>query len=206
MQTSRIYRSIETEANFPGFDYPLTFCPMRQKHKQAVIKAIWKSHLDLKNFLSWARYARSWDGKTISKFVDNHINAELPTQHFVFLIGDEVVGVGSLLEAYGKFDCQIGLWVNSDYQGMGIGKQIVRTIEAVAFEIWGYSRFFYQHDALNESSKKLPQRTGFKFSHTFETKKTAEGESGFWMAWVKHRPPGLPPGILQGRPIEDFSG
>lgn len=202
---SQIFKSAVKQPNYPGFDHPLYFCPMRQKHKSAVIRAIWKSHQDLKGFIGWAKYARSWDGPTISKFVDSHINDPLPNQHFVFMLGDEVVGVGSLLKSYTDSDCQIALWVSSGFQGKGIGRNIVLTIEKVAFEVWGFTRFFYEHDARNEGSKRLPQATGFQYSHSFELDKNAENESGLWMSWVKYRPTNLPPGILQGRPIEDFT-
>jgi RimJ/RimL family protein N-acetyltransferase len=191
--------------NYPGFDYPLEFCPMLKKHKPEMIRAVWKSHKDLRGFIGWAKYARSWNGQTIGRFVDDHINDPLPNQHFIFRIGSEVVGVGSLVKSYTNQDCQIALWVTSGYQGKGIGKQILNTLEAVAFEVWGFTRFFYEHDARNESSKKLPQKCGFAFSHTFDTKKSAQGESGFWMSWVKYRPNDLPPGILQGRDIDDFT-
>ena len=47
--------------NFPGFDYPLEFCPMRPKHKPAMMKAVWSSHQQLRGYIGWAKYARSWD-------------------------------------------------------------------------------------------------------------------------------------------------
>jgi RimJ/RimL family protein N-acetyltransferase len=199
------FKTEASQQNFPGFDYPLTFCPMLKKHKPEVIRAVWKSHKHLRGFIGWAKYARSWNGQTIGKFVDDHINDPLPNQHFIFRIGSEVVGVGSLVKSYTQTDCQIALWVTAGYQGKGIGKQILNTLEAVAFEIWGFTRFFFENDARNESSKKLPQKCGFAFSHTFDTKKNAQGESGFWMSWVKYRPNDLPPGILQGRDIDDFT-
>jgi RimJ/RimL family protein N-acetyltransferase len=191
--------------NFPGFDHPLEFCPMRPKHKPAMIKAVWSSHQQLRGYIGWAKYARSWDAKTISKFVDDHINTPPPSQHFVFLIGKEIVGVGSLVNAYTAHDSQIALWVAKGYQGKGIGKAIVQTLEDVAFNVWGFYTLYYEHDAYNQSSKKLPQKCGFRYSHSFDQKKEAERDSGLWFSWVKDRPEGLPDGILQGRPSEDYT-
>jgi len=197
-------RNRGNKKNFPGFDYPLEFSPIRPKHKSAMVKAVWNSHQHLRGYIGWAKYARSWNAKTISNFVDDHINTSLPDQHFVFLIGKEVVGVGSLVRAYTSQDSQIALWVRSGYQGKGIGKAIVQTLEHVAWHTWGFSVLYYEHDATNESSKKLPQKCGFSFSHTREIEKGAEQESGFWFSWKKERPEGLPDGIIQGRPVEDF--
>ena len=191
--------------NFPGFNHPLEFAPMRPKHKPAMIKAVWASHQQLRGYIGWAKYARSWNAKTISKFVDDHINALLPTQHFVFHIGNELVGVGSLVGAYTVHDCQIALWTRTGYQGKGIGTAMVQTLEYVAFNVWGFHTLFYEHDATNESSKKLPQKCGFKFSHSRDIEKSAEQESGFWFSWKKCRPEGLEDAIIQGRPIEDFT-
>ena len=199
------FRKYDLQTNFPGFDHPLTFCPVLPKHKPALIKAVWKSHMQLRGFIGWAKYSRSWDIKTVSSFIDDHINDPLPHQHFVFLIGEEIVGMGSLISCYTPFDAQIALWVTAGYQGRGIGKKMVETLTELAFRVWGYLILYYEHDANNEASKQLPPKCGFKFSHTRDLKKIAEQESGFWFSWYKYRPEGLPDGILQGRPIADFT-
>jgi len=202
---NEFFRNDEALSNYPGYDYPLRWTPIRPKHKPALIKAIWKSHKHLRGYIGWARYARSWDVKMVARFADDHINACLPDQHFLFFIGDEMVGMGSLVSAYTPFDAQIALFVTSGYQGQGIGKKIVDTLEDVAFRVWGFAQIFYEHDAYNQSSKKLPQRCGFRYSHSFDQEKEAEKDSGYWFSWVKDRPEGLADGILQGRPIKDFT-
>ena len=199
------FRREGSSNNFPGFDYPLTFCPIRPKHKPAMIKAVLKSHQSLRGFIGWAKYARSWDIKAVSRFIDDHINDPLPNQHFVFFIGEEIVGMGSLIRCYTPLDAQIALWVTAGFEGRGIGKKIVDTLIHLAFRVWGYEILYYEHDANNASSKKLPQKCGFKFSHTKDLEKTAELESGFWISWYMNRPKGLPDAIIQGRPIEDFT-
>jgi RimJ/RimL family protein N-acetyltransferase len=191
--------------NYPGFDHPLYFHPLRQKHKPALLKALLKSHKHLRGFIGWAKYFRSWNMGKISKFMDDHINDPLPNQHFLFVIGDEVVGMGSLVRAYTPQDAQIALWVTYGYQGKGIGKAIVETLKHVAFHVWGFQVLFYEHDANNENSKRLPQKCGFHYSHSKDLEKHADEESGLWFSWNLNRPDGLPDGILQGRPMEDFS-
>ena len=129
-------RSMGNAENFPGFNHPLQFSPMRPRHKPAMIKAVWSSHQQLKGYIGWSKFTRSWNAKTISRFVDDHINAPPPSQHFVFLIGKEIVGVGSLVGAYTNHDSQIALWTRTGYQGKGIGKAIVQTLEYVALLIF----------------------------------------------------------------------
>ena len=198
-------RNRSNRENFPGFDYPLEFSPIRSKHKAAMIKAVWESHEQLRGYIGWAKYARSWNAKTMSKFVDDHINAPLPNQHFVFLIGSEIVGVASLVWAYTVHDAQIALWTRTGYQGKGIGKAMVKTLEYIAFNVWGFHTLYYEHDATNESSKKLPQKCGFTYSHTRDIEKSADLESGLWFSWKKERPEGLPDAIIQGRSIDDYT-
>ena len=198
-------RSMGNVENFPGFNHQLQFSPMRPRHKPAMIKAVWSSHQQLRGFIGWAKYSRSWNAKSINRFIDSHINDVLPNQHFVFTIGDEIVGVGSLVRSYSPLDSQISLWVVSEHHGKGIGKAIVQTLEQVAWLIWGNRALFYEHDSQNEASKKLPQKCGFTLSHTRNIEKSAEQESGFWFCWKKDRPEGLPDAIIQGRPIEDFT-
>jgi len=190
---------------FPGFEYPLTFCPILPKHKPAMIKAVWKSHQSLRGFIGWAKYARSWNIEMVSRFIDDLINDPIPNQHFVFFLGDEIVGMGSLIGCYTPQDAQISLWTVSGYQGRGIGMRIVDTLTELAFRVWGYHILYYEHDARNETSKRLSQKCGFTFSHTRNFEKSAELESGLWFSWYKYRPEGLPDGIIQGRPIEDFA-
>lgn len=202
---TRENRERANKENYPGFNHPLTFCPLKAKHKPAMMKAIWSSHSDLRDFIGWAKYSRSWNARDISRFVDDHLNDSFPNQHFVFWIGEEIVGFGSLLECYTNLDVQISLFVTQGFQGLGIGKKMVDTLTYLAFEVWGFSRLYYEHDARNEMSKRLPQKCGFRYSHSKDYIKTAQGESGFWFSWVKRRPPGIPDGILQGRPIEDFT-
>ena len=198
-------RSREDNVNFPGFEYPMYFCPLRNKHKPAMIKALWASHKDLKGWIGWARYFRSWNLKAINKFLDDHINPRPPDQHFAFFINKEIVGMGSLIQSFSLQSAQVALWTTTGYQGKGIGTAIVQTLEDVAFNVWGYHTLYYEHDSQNEASKHLAQKCGFKLSSTKNVEKDAENESGFWFSWKKHRPEGLPPAIIQGRPIEDFT-
>ena len=183
----------------------LTFSPLGKEHRPLMIKAIWKSHMELRGFLNWGKRTRSWNIDDVNIFINSHLRDTFPRQHFVFMVGEEMVGFGSLLPSYTPMDAQVSLWITSGYQGLGIGTQVVKILISIAFDIYGFTRLFYNHDACNEKSKRLAKKSGFRFSHTFDSTKEADEESGFWFSWVLHRPEGLPDGIIQGRPIEDFT-
>jgi len=198
-------REKASKQNYPGFNFPLTFAPLQEKHTDLVMAAIWKSHHRIRDYFGWAKYVRGWSNQDFAQFVKDHVNDTAPNQHYIFMIGEEMVGLGSLVSAYSNYDIQIALWTTTGYEGKGIGKAIVDTLTYVAFHVWGYPVVYYEHDAQNPFSKKLPSKCGFTFSHTRELDKQAQKESGFWMSWRKFRPEGLPDGIFQGRPIEEFT-
>ena len=190
--------------NHPGFNYPITFARLQKKHTDLMMAAIWKSHPRLRNYMGWAKYVRSWNNNDFTQFIHDHVNDDFPNQHYIFMIGNEMVGLGSLVFAYNDLDIQIALWTTSGFEGKGIGKAIVDTLTYIAFNVWGYPVVYYEHDAQNTFSSRLPSKCGFIFSHTREIDRHADRESGFWMSWKKLRPQGLPDAIFQGRPIEEF--
>lgn len=190
--------------NHPGFDYPLMHRWIKKSDTLEMARVIRSSAHHLKGFISWAKYANTWDFKQIQRFVNDHADPEPPRMHLVFLLGKRIVGMGSLAPMDKMNEVQISLWVAEGFHGKGIGTRIARTMEMYAFEVWGYSKLYYQCDASNEQSKKLPQKLGFRYSHTFNEEITAQNESGYWFSFVKERPDDLPPAILQGADIEPF--
>lgn len=191
--------------NHPGFSHPLMHRHIKKNDTLEMARLIRSSGGALKGFIGWAKYSHKWDFKQIQRFVNEHADPEPPRMHLVFLIGKKIVGMGSLAPMGQMDHIQISLWVGAEYQGKGIGTRIARTMEMYAFEVWGYSKLFYQCDASNERSKQLPQKLGFKYSHTFEDRIRAEDESGYWFSFVKDRPEGLPPAIFQGADIDQFT-
>lgn len=190
--------------NHPGFDYPLMHRWIKKSDTLEMARVIRSSAHHLKGFISWAKYANTWDFKQIQRFVNDHADPEPPRMHLVFLLGKRIVGMGSLAPMDKINEVQISLWVAEGFHGKGIGTRIARTMEMYAFEVWGYSKLYYQCDASNEQSKRLPQKLGFRYSHTFNEEITAQNESGFWFSFVKERPDDLPPAILQGADIQPF--
>ena len=191
--------------NHVGFNYPLYYRWIKPTDTLQLSRVIKQSKDHLKGYINWARSAGGWNFKTVQNFVNDMVNCEPPRMHLGFFLGKQLVGIGSLAPVDRLDAVQIALWVAKGFEGKGIGTRIASTMEVYAFEVFGYSRLYYQHDALNESSKRLPQKLGYRFSHTFEEEITAEDETGFWMSWVKDRPIDLEPGLLQGAPMEQFN-
>ena len=181
---------------WPGYEFPLACRPLKIEDAQHLFPVMKRSAKMLKGYIGWAKYAPSWDYKTVVSFVNDHINDEFPRFHLIFTIGREVVGFGSLAPMSNPRDVQVALWVGLGHQGRGIGSWIVNVLEFYAFNVFGYDHVFYNHDSSNRSSGKLPQKLGYKFEGTFDEEKHAEKETGLWFSWVKPRPKGLPLGVI----------
>ena len=199
--TSSDTESIEEEGvfaeNWPGYNFPLA-CRVIRSGDQAILYPVMKrSASTLKGFIGWAKYVPSWDFATVARFVNDHVNSDLPRFHLIFSIGREVVGFGSLGPMGHPLEVQVALWVAKGHERRGIGSWIVQVLEFYAFDVFGYHSLYYQHDARNRNSGKLPGKLGFRYSHFFDDKKTAMNESGLWMSWVKYRPSHLPPGFVE---------
>lgn len=188
--------------NYPGFSSPLTHRHIDIHDAMLLAPVMRRSSKNLRGFIGWAKYANTWNLKNVQKFVSDHVKADGPRAHYLFFIGKEVVGFGSLAPMPNPYEIQVALWVAEGYQSKGIGTKIVQTLEWQAAVVWGYWKIYYQHDANNQASCKLAKRLGYRYDHTFESPITANDESGFWISWSKDRNQKLGAGILQGFPHE----
>jgi RimJ/RimL family protein N-acetyltransferase len=195
-----------TTWNWGDYDYPLACRALKIGDAQHLYPVMKRSAKILKGYIEWAKYSPSWDFKTVSEFVKDHVNSEFPRFHLIFMIGKQVVGFGSLAPVNVNVrDVQVALWVGLGHQGKGIGNWIVQTLEFYAFNVFGFDRVFYQHDSNNRASGKLPQKLGYRWSHTFDVEKRAVNESGFWYSWVKERPKETGAGFLDLGHVENWA-
>jgi hypothetical protein len=72
-------------------------------------------------------------------------------------------------------------------------------------KVVGYEYVYYNHDVTNRISGSIPKAMGYEYAGFFEGPSAARLESGLWLSYRKQRDPNLPPGILQGTPVEKFS-
>jgi RimJ/RimL family protein N-acetyltransferase len=179
-----------------GYEFPLACRELRSSDARHLFPVMKRSAKMLKGYIDWAKYAPSWDYKTVVEFVNDHVNSEYPRFHLIFTIGKEVVGFGSLAPMPNPRHIQVALWVGLGHQRRGIGHWILTVLEFYAFCVYGYDKVFYQHDATNRASGSLPPSSGYRFDHTFDSEIHASKESGYWFSWVKDRPEGLLPGFI----------
>jgi ribosomal-protein-serine acetyltransferase len=192
--------------NWPGYDFPLACRVIRDTDAKILYPVMKRSAKHLKGYIGWAKYAPSWDFKTVQQFVKDHANDDWPRFHLVFSIGKQVVGFGSLAPVGKSRDVQVALWVALGHQGHGIGSWIVTVLEWYAFHVFGFDNVYYQHDSSNRASGSLPPKLGFEFSHTFDQKeKDGTKETGFWYSWKKEKPADIPPGFIDTGDIEKWS-
>ncbi len=185
-------------ANFPGYRHPLTFRPLKVTDTAILAPVMKKSAPHIKGYIHWGTYASKWNFSDVQSFVSARVQDDFPRFHFLFLIGNQPVALGSLAPMESRMDAQVALVIFHPHQGKGIGPSVVKTLEWYAFNVWGFENLWYQYDATNKNSQKLAKKMGFEFIKTFEDVVTAEQESGLWFSHKKPRPEGLPKGILQG--------
>ena len=197
---------LQSLPNWPGHDYPLVCRDLRKTDSKLLYPVMKANAKHLNGYIEWAKYAPSWDFKEVQRFVNDHMNHDLPRFHLIFSIGYDVVGFGSLAPVGKLRDVQVALWVSKDFEGQGIGKWIVTQLEWYAFYIFGYDNVYYQHDASNRRSGKLPSLLGYDFSHSFDEEITAKKETGLWYSWKKRKPAGIPPGMIDTGTLENWQG
>ena len=192
-------------ANHRGFNAPLHFRPLRMTDTPLLAPVIRANARSIRGYLGTFQNADLWDIQNAKKFVARCLNDDFPTFHYLFFIGDELVGMASLHSYAGSLrDVQVVLAVfGNKYQGHGIGTRIGSTMKQVAFEVWGFESFWWLVDATNKPSIAAAQKVGLQLSHKWEDAvKHAELESGKWFAFFQRRPENLGPGILQGAEME----
>jgi RimJ/RimL family protein N-acetyltransferase len=193
---------IDEASNWPGYDYPLAFRFLKETDAAILYPVMKRSGNAVKGYIEWGSDVASWSMNELAKWVRACATDDRPRCHLLFSIGTEVVGIGSLAPFGHPRNVQVALWVAEGHQGKGIGKWICTILEFYAFNVFGYEQLFYNHDSSNRSSGKLPSALGFVWSGTFDDKKHAQHETGFWFSWKKVRPAELPPGAID---TGDFS-
>jgi len=192
--------------DWPGYDYPLVCRELRKTDSKVLFPVMKANAQHLKAYVGWAKFAPSWDFKAVQQFVNDHVNDEWPRFHLIFSIGKKVVGFGSLAPMENARTIQVALWVAKEFEGEGIGKWIATQLEWYAFYVFGYDTIYYQHDASNRRSGKLPTILGYQFSHSFDVEIAAQKETGFWYSWKKKKPGGIPPGFIDTGTLENWEG
>ena len=194
--------------NHPGYSYPIQFRPIRMTDTRLLGPVFRKESKSIRTYLGSYQHADKWNVGDVQKFVSALVDPKtFPSLHYLFTIGNQVVGIGSL-EPYGSDprNTQIVLAVFGGHQGKGIGKAIANTLHYLAFQVWGFDRLYWINDATNFASSKLAQNLGLSLEETYEDDfKYGERGSGLWYRWTSIRPENVGEGILQGEDINYWS-
>jgi len=121
---------------------------------------------------------------------------------WLFLIGNEPVGLISTGKEEHPSECQLIIAVFSKHQGKGIASAMTTSVLKILEEVIGFENVWWHVDAANFASLKVAQRCGFEFMDSYDTGIETKDTSGYFHRLVKNRPDGLPPGILQGASLE----
>jgi RimJ/RimL family protein N-acetyltransferase len=197
---------LEIVENWPSYDYPLACRLLKSTDAPLLYPVMKRSARNLSGFISWAKYAPSWDIATVQKFVLDHVNSKFPRFHLIFTIGYEIVGFGSLAPMPDKRSVQVALWTAEGFERKGIGSWIVNVLEWYAFYVFGFDACYYQHDVANRQSGRLAYRNGFRFSHSFTEAPTAWRELGYWVSYKKPKPKNTPPGYIDTGTLKNWDG
>lgn len=110
-------------------------------------------------------------------------------QHYLFFMGGKFVGHGMLVPIGERPEhTQVILWVEEKYTGQGIGKRITRTLEAIAFEEFGFEALFYRFDRNNSASRRIAEELLF-FPHCEQQVESPTiYNSGVWSCRFKLNP------------------
>lgn len=191
--------------NYPGFNHPLYMRRIQPRDSVEFQRIIRDSREHLEGYIGWAEHSAKWDFQNINQFVMDHVNAELPREHFVFTLGSQIVALGSLAPMPDPMTIQVALFVRQGFTGKGIAKSVTVSLENYAFQVVGYEQVFYNCDYSNFASSSIPKALGYEYLDLFEVPKSAKSETGTWISYRKQRDTNLPPGILQGLPADVFT-
>ena len=190
---------------FPGFDHGLEVHHLSLRDSLKLTKAMQTNQQHLDGYLP---LFDKREGKTVPKiqrWIFQMLKEEFPSQHFVFTIGEQLVGFASTLPiSDNPREVQLRYMVFEGFTGRGIATSIAHTLEFYSFRVWGFHRVYIEMDSSNRASMAVAQKLGYRFAGTKDVSKAGTKESGFWYSFVKERPEVFPDGVLQGRPIEDF--
>ena len=158
---------------------------LRPEHALALQKALNRGTEHIAGYFAWAKNAHRWSTKDALFWIRAQIKEELPSEHFAFFLGKDLVGVGSLRPNGHPRHVQMAYWVAKGYLHQGIGQSIARTVQAMALKHRPYQFVYINHDSNNRPSGSIPQTLGYRFVESFDSPIFAGMESGFWYSWVK---------------------
>ena len=195
------FRSGEN-GNFPGYDYPAEFRPMKMTDAILLAPIMRREGRTIGTYLGGYSVPNQWNIKDTQKWVSSCVlSSEFPSFHYLFLCGpNNVIGIGSIMK-FGDDPrvCQFVISVFGKHQGKGWGRAIAKTLQGIAFDVWGFEKIYWLNDITNRRSTKLAQSLGFALEESYsDNYRLGTSGTGLWFRWSMARPSDMFPGVLQG--------
>ena len=127
----------------------------------------------------------------------NQIDESQPDQHFVLMAGKRLVAKGYVVKRENSTWVEVGLWVRSQYQGMGVGEYMLRKLTEYSLENFECDGVYLVHEASNGAMASLASKVGFEIAEAKQRepaealdKRLIEDEviSGFDVHRIMHNP------------------
>ncbi len=170
---------------YPNSKHILEVKRLRPEHALALQKALNKGTEHIAGYFAWAETAHRWNTKNTLFWIQHQIRESLPSEHFAFFLGRDLVGMGSIRPHGHPRHVQMAYWVAKGYLKQGIGECIAKTIEVLALKYRPYQFIYIDHDYSNTSSGAIPKKLGYKWVSYYETEIHAKKETGVWYSWMK---------------------
>ena len=196
------FRDVTNIPNWPGYDGRLEIRELKHSDAPLLAPILRSDRSNLSTFLGKFYGHKNWNIKSATGFVSGLLKQEWPAMHWPAHINDLPVGLVSTAKEDSPQECQIVMCVFSEHQGKGMATAMAKTVLKIAEEVIGFGATWWHVDAANTPSIKVAQKLGFYRLDSYDTHRPTKEASGLYHRFVKERPPGLAPGILQGSAME----
>lgn len=144
----------------------------REGDGEPLYKSVQASREHLRPFIPWAR--QDIDFETTVRTVGEIIGRWERGEDYTVGIWDEeelIGGTGFHLRVGGPEtgNAEIGMWINFEHAGRGLGTKVLAAMLDWGFTEWGWQRLVWKCDVRNEGSIRVAQKNGLVLEGTFRS-------------------------------------
>jgi RimJ/RimL family protein N-acetyltransferase len=196
------FRDVTNIPNWPGYDGRLEIRELKHSDSPLLAPILRSDRSNLSTFLGKFYGHKNWNIKSATGFVSGLLKQSWPAMHWLAHINELPVGLVSTASVDNLKECQIVICVFAEHQGRGIATAMAKTVLKITEEVMGFEATWWYVDAANIASIKVAQKLGFQRLDSYDSQNSTRQASGIYHRFVRERPNGLAPGILQGAAME----
>ena len=140
----------------------LKLSPIKREDAEAIFDLVEKNRTYLKEWLPWLDFNTSVEDS--KAFVENSLNqaADNSAQVMIIRYRDSICGtIGfNSIDSLHRI-CEIGYWIDSDHQRLGIITKSTKALVDLAFSDLGMNKICIPVAEQNAKSRAVPERLGF---------------------------------------------